>query len=54
MVTKETDPNLVSLEQVLLEADVLILATPHSEYRLLKTHKRIIDVWALTGSGVMI
>jgi UDP-N-acetyl-D-mannosaminuronic acid dehydrogenase len=54
MVTKETDPNLVSLEQVLLEADVLILATPHEEYRLLKTHKRIIDVWALTGSGVMI
>jgi UDP-N-acetyl-D-mannosaminuronic acid dehydrogenase len=54
MVTKETDPNLVSLEQVLREADVLILATPHEEYRLLKTHKRVIDVWALTGSGVMI
>jgi UDP-N-acetyl-D-mannosaminuronic acid dehydrogenase len=54
MVTKETDPNLVSLEQVLLEADVLILATPHEEYRLLKTHKRVIDVWGLTGNGVMI
>jgi UDP-N-acetyl-D-mannosaminuronic acid dehydrogenase len=39
------DPDLVPLEQVLDEADVLIVATPHPEYRGLVTDKPFADVW---------
>jgi UDP-N-acetyl-D-mannosaminuronic acid dehydrogenase len=40
-----TDPTLVPLEQVLDEADVLIVATPHAEYRDIVTDKPVADVW---------
>jgi UDP-N-acetyl-D-mannosaminuronic acid dehydrogenase len=44
-----TDENLVPLEQVLEEADVLIVATPHSEYRSIVTDKPVADVWNVLG-----
>jgi UDP-N-acetyl-D-mannosaminuronic acid dehydrogenase len=40
-----TDPDLVPLERVLEEADVLIVATPHPEYRSIRTDKPVADVW---------
>jgi UDP-N-acetyl-D-mannosaminuronic acid dehydrogenase len=40
-----TDPDLVPLDQVLAEADVLIVATPHPEYRDIVTDKPVADVW---------
>jgi UDP-N-acetyl-D-mannosaminuronic acid dehydrogenase len=40
-----TDPDLVPLEQVLAESDVLIVATPHAEYRDIVTDKPVADVW---------
>lgn len=42
------DPGLVPLEQVLAEADVLFVATPHAEYRRLPpiAGKRVVDVWS--------
>ena len=42
------DPSLVPLEQVLREADVLFLATPHAVYRNLELppDKIVIDVWS--------
>jgi UDP-N-acetyl-D-mannosaminuronic acid dehydrogenase len=46
------DPTLVPLDQVLDEADVLIVATPHAEYRALKTDKPVADVWNIIGSDV--
>jgi UDP-N-acetyl-D-mannosaminuronic acid dehydrogenase len=46
-----TDPNLVPLEQVLAESDVLIVATPHSEYRAIVTEKPVADVWNVLGRG---
>jgi UDP-N-acetyl-D-mannosaminuronic acid dehydrogenase len=46
-----TDPNLVPLEQVLAESDVLIVATPHSEYRAIVTDKPVADVWNVLGRG---
>jgi UDP-N-acetyl-D-mannosaminuronic acid dehydrogenase len=46
-----TDPNLVPLEQVLAEADVLIVATPHPEYRGLVTDKPVADVWNILDPG---
>jgi UDP-N-acetyl-D-mannosaminuronic acid dehydrogenase len=44
-----TDPNLVPLDQVLEEADVLIVATPHPDYRGIVTDKPVADVWNIIG-----
>ncbi|MFL6135115.1 MAG: nucleotide sugar dehydrogenase [Nocardioidaceae bacterium] len=44
-----TDPDLVPLDQVLEEADVLIVATPHSDYRGIVTEKPVADVWNILG-----
>jgi UDP-N-acetyl-D-mannosaminuronic acid dehydrogenase len=45
-----TDPDLVPLEQVLAESDILIVATPHPEYRDIVTDKPVADVWNIIGS----
>jgi UDP-N-acetyl-D-mannosaminuronic acid dehydrogenase len=49
-----TDTELVSLERVLAESDVLIIATPHSEYKGITTTKPIVDVTNLLGNGVRV
>ena len=46
------DPELVPLSTVLAEADLLIVATPHPEYRDLRTDKPVADVWNVLGQGV--
>jgi len=43
------DPDLVPLQQVLDEADVLIVATPHPEYAGIVTAKPVADVWNILG-----
>jgi UDP-N-acetyl-D-mannosaminuronic acid dehydrogenase len=48
------DERLVSIEKVLAEADILVIAAPHSTYRLLRTSKPVIDVWNLLGNGVRV
>lgn len=53
-VTEQTDATLLPLEKVVEEADVLIIATPHPEYRGLKTHKRVVDIWNLLGNGARV
>ena len=45
-----SDPSLLPLERV-LEADVLIIATPHEQYADLRTDKPVIDIWNLLGAG---
>jgi UDP-N-acetyl-D-mannosaminuronic acid dehydrogenase len=45
------DPDLVPLEQVLAESDVLIVATPHAEYRRIRTDKPVADVWNVLDSA---
>jgi UDP-N-acetyl-D-mannosaminuronic acid dehydrogenase len=45
-----TDDSLVPLETVLKEADVLVLAAPHPEYRDLGTTTPLVDIWGFTGS----
>jgi UDP-N-acetyl-D-mannosaminuronic acid dehydrogenase len=47
-----TDPDLVPLGQVLEEADVLIVATPHPEYASVVTDKPVADVWNILGGDV--
>jgi UDP-N-acetyl-D-mannosaminuronic acid dehydrogenase len=49
-----TDPSLVPLETVLAEADVLVLASPHPEYRDLGTTTPLVDVWGFTGSATRV
>jgi UDP-N-acetyl-D-mannosaminuronic acid dehydrogenase len=53
-VTEETDDTLLPLEAVLEKADILIVATPHAEYRGLVTDKPVADVWNMLGNGVVI
>jgi UDP-N-acetyl-D-mannosaminuronic acid dehydrogenase len=53
-VPEETDDTLLPLEDVLAKADVLVLATPHPEYRSLSTDKPVADVWNLLGNGVLV
>jgi UDP-N-acetyl-D-mannosaminuronic acid dehydrogenase len=53
-VTEETDDTLLPLDLVLEKADILILATPHEEYRGLRTGKPVADVWNHLGNGVLV
>ena len=46
------DPALVPLERVLAESDLLVVATPHPEYRALVIDKPIADVWHVLGADV--
>ena len=49
-----TDRDLVPLDRVLSESDVLIVATPHPDYRDLKPTQPVADVWGIFGQGVKI
>jgi UDP-N-acetyl-D-mannosaminuronic acid dehydrogenase len=53
-VTEETDDTLLPLELVLEKADILVIATPHPEYRGIRTDKPVVDVWNVLGDGVMV
>lgn len=46
------DPDLVVLDEILTQADLLIIATPHSVYRDFETTKPVIDIWNLREHGV--
>jgi UDP-N-acetyl-D-mannosaminuronic acid dehydrogenase len=47
------DSKLVPLEQVLAEADTLILAAPHRAYSGLRTNGHtVVDIWNLLGEGI--
>jgi UDP-N-acetyl-D-mannosaminuronic acid dehydrogenase len=48
------DPNLLPQEEVIARSDVLVIATPHPEYRRLETDKPVADIWNVLGSGVRV
>lgn len=48
------DPGLRPLDEVLEEADVLVIAAPHAEYRGLVTDKPVVDIWNLLSNGVVV
>lgn len=48
------DPNLLPLDDVLERADLIVIGSPHELYRSLKTSLPVIDVWNITGNGVLI
>jgi UDP-N-acetyl-D-mannosaminuronic acid dehydrogenase len=49
-----SDPRLVPQDEVLAAADLLIIAAPHPEYRVLVTDKPVADIWNVLGKGVLI
>ena len=48
------DPNLVSLDAIINDSDILIIAAPHQVYKQLQTSKPVIDIWNLLGDGNLI
>jgi UDP-N-acetyl-D-mannosaminuronic acid dehydrogenase len=48
------DDRLVSLDEVLKRADLLVIAAPHQDYAALDIDKPVVDMWGLTGQGVRI
>jgi UDP-N-acetyl-D-mannosaminuronic acid dehydrogenase len=48
------DPSLITLEEIIRDSDVLVLATPHNSYKQILTEKPIIDIWNLRGDGNLI
>ncbi len=51
-VTAVTDASLVPLDEVLAQADILVIGAPHPEYKDLETALPVKDVWGITGRGV--
>jgi UDP-N-acetyl-D-mannosaminuronic acid dehydrogenase len=49
-----TDPRLLPQDEVIGQADLLIIAAPHQEYRELATDKPVADIWNLLGHGVAV
>ncbi|MBV8909862.1 MAG: nucleotide sugar dehydrogenase, partial [Gammaproteobacteria bacterium] len=49
-----TDPELVPLDQVLREADLLVIAAPHREYAALEPEVPTVDLHNLLGHGVLV
>jgi UDP-N-acetyl-D-mannosaminuronic acid dehydrogenase len=48
------DPELASLDQVLAEANLLIISTPHSVYANLHPDVPVVDISNLRGAGVRV
>jgi UDP-N-acetyl-D-mannosaminuronic acid dehydrogenase len=49
-----TDTALLPLDEVVAESDLLVVATPHPEYRDLRTDKPVADIWDVMGNGVRV
>ena len=45
------DPELLPLEEVLAEADLVVIGAPHEQYRHLQIDCEVVDVWNLRGEG---
>ena len=48
------DDRFLPLDEVLKRADLLIIASPHPQYADLETDLPLIDMWGLTGQGVLV
>jgi UDP-N-acetyl-D-mannosaminuronic acid dehydrogenase len=48
------DENLVPQAEVIARSDLLIIATPHPEYRDMAIDKPVADIWNVLGRGVRI
>jgi UDP-N-acetyl-D-mannosaminuronic acid dehydrogenase len=48
------DETLLPQDEVIARSDLLIIATPHPEYRGLVTDKPVADIWNVLGEGVRV
>jgi len=49
------DHELLPLEEVINKSDIIILCTPHKQYKTIKFHDKIVvDVWGFLGNGTLI
>jgi UDP-N-acetyl-D-mannosaminuronic acid dehydrogenase len=48
------DARMLSQQEVLDRADLLVIAAPHPEYRTLVTELPVIDMWGVRGEGVLV
>lgn len=48
------DPQLISEQQLLEDADLIIIGTPHARYRKLATNKPLVDIWNTQGQGTRV
>jgi len=55
-VPKNVDSDLIETDQLISESDVIIIATPHTQYRDLKfsSDKIVVDFWNIFGQGCLI
>jgi UDP-N-acetyl-D-mannosaminuronic acid dehydrogenase len=49
-----TDDRLVSEAELLERSDVVVIGAPHRRYRELQATQPVIDIWNITGNGVLI
>ena len=49
-----SDDDLLPLGEVLDRADLLVVATPHPEYRRLAARVPVADLWDVLGQGVLV
>ena len=49
------DPELVALDELLREAELVIIGAPHRAYRSLTIDDRaLVDIWGVTGRGIVL
>ena len=48
------DKRFIDHQEILEKSDILIIGAPHSGYKDLKINKPLIDIWNITGNGVLI
>ena len=48
------DPNLLPQDEVIARSDLLVVATPHPQYRGLVLDKPAADIWNVLGAGVRV
>jgi UDP-N-acetyl-D-mannosaminuronic acid dehydrogenase len=50
----KTDSSLVSQQEVMDRADLLVIGAPHRRYAELSTAKPVVDIWDIRGQGVRV
>ena len=48
------DPDLVPMDEVVREADILVVGVPHRPYRELRATVPVIDIWGASGGSVRV
>jgi UDP-N-acetyl-D-mannosaminuronic acid dehydrogenase len=49
-----SDTSLLPLDQVIEKSDIIIIGSPHQQYKNLKISKPTVDVWNILGNGTLV